>query len=152
MLFHNILLTSYETLILRLISEQTGDQFRLEDMLVRSKAGKKLYESDISYIQRLSPKVIEKPVVFTEEPYVHKEIPKIKNKRTGIIVLIVVISIALAIVSSLILFTDLGNIDKIIETFCEPIPGKLCLGKPHFQDFPQEYFERFHDRITELLN
>ncbi len=113
MYFFNILMISYETQILRLLVKQVGDQFRLEDMLERCKDGKPLYKSDILYIQRLSPKVIEKPVVFTEEPYIHKEIPTIKNKKTFVIVLtiiLVVISVALAIVSSLILFTDLINI------------------------------------------
>ncbi len=73
MFFLDILLVSNETMILRLLAEQVGDQNRLEDMLDRCKAGKKLYKSDISYLQRLSPKDTENPIVFTEEPIVYEE-------------------------------------------------------------------------------
>jgi len=155
MYFFNILLISYETQILRLIVKQVGDQFRLEDMLERCKAGKPLYKSDILYIQRLSPKVIEKPVVFTEEPYIHKEIPTIKNKRTFVIVLtiiLVVISVAVAIVLFLIVFTNLIYFHGIPqEGFCDVSPGEFCIDRPYFQDFLQVHFEHIYHRIIELL-
>ncbi len=146
---------SYETQILRLLVKQVGDQFRLEDMLERCKAGKPLYKSDISYIQRLSPKDTENPVVFTEESYIHKEIPTIKNKKTFVIVLIiilVVISVAVAIVLFLIVFTNLIYFHgEPMHGFCDVSPNQFCIDRPYFQDFLQVHFEHIYDRIIELL-
>ena len=157
MYFLNILLVSNETLILRLLAEQVGDQMRLEDMLVRCKSRKELYKSDISYLQRLSPKDTENPIVFTEEEFVYKETPKIKNKRTSVIVLtiiLIVIAVAAAIVISLIVFTNLIYFHGIPqEGFCtggDDLP--FCVDKPYFQDFLQIHFEHIYDRIVEVVN
>ncbi len=153
----NILLVSNETLILRLLAEQVGDQLRLEDMLDRCKDGKKLYKSDISYLQRLSPKDTENPIVFTEEAFVYKETPEIKNKRTSVIVLttvLIVIAVAAAILLSLIVFTNLIYFHGIPqEGFCtgdDDLP--FCVEKPYFQDFLQLHFEYIYDKIVELSN
>ena len=143
--------------IMRMIDEQKGDLFRLQDMLTRIRTGKKLYKSDIAYIERLCPDDKEKPVVFTEEPYVHKAIPKIKNKRTSVKVLTVVISVivvAVAILLSLIVFTNLIYFHGIPqEGFCtgnDDLP--FCVEKPYFQDFLQFHFEYIYDKIVELSN
>ncbi len=148
---------SNETTILRLLAEQIGDQFRLEDLLDRCKAGKKLYKSDISYLQRLSPKDTENPIVFTEEPFVYTKPPEIKNKRTSVMVLtvvIIVIAVAAAILLSLIVFTNLIYFHGIPqEGFCtgsDDLP--FCVEKPYFQDFLQLHFEHIYDKIVELSN
>ena len=156
MFFRSILLISNETLILRLLAEQVGDQNRLEDMLDRCKAGKELYKSDISYLQRLSPKDTENPIVFTEEPFVYEETLEIKNKRTSVIVLtivLIVIAVAAAIVISLIVFTNLIYFHGIPqEGFCDESPSQFCVDRPYFQDFLQVHFEHIYDKIVELSN
>jgi hypothetical protein len=143
-------------IILRLLDEQVGDQLRLEDMLDRCKSGKELYKSDTSYLQRLSPKDTENPIVFTEEEFVYKETPKIKNKRTSVIVLtivLIVIAVAAAILVSLIVFTNLIYFHGIPqEGFCDESTSQFCVDRPYFQDFLQIHFEHIYDRIIELFN
>ena len=154
MFFVDILLTSNETIILSLLAEQEGDQLRLQDMLDRCKDGKKLYKSDMSYLQRLSPKDTENPIVFTEEEFVYKETLEIKNKRTSLIVLtIVLIVITAAILISLIVFTNLIYFHGIPqEGFCDESSSQFCVDRPYFQDFLQIHFEYMYDKIIELLN
>jgi len=151
-----IILTSNETIILRLLDEQIGDQMRLEDMLTRCKDGKELYKSDISYLQRLSPKDTENPIVFTEEEFVYKKTPKIKNKKTSLIVLtivLIVIAVIAVIVISLIVFTNLIYFHGIPqEGFCDESPSQFCVDRPYFQDFLQIHFEHIYDKIVELFN
>lgn len=155
MFFLDILLVSNETLILRLLAEQVGDQLRLEDMMDRCKDGKTLYKSDISYLQRLSPKDTENPVVFTEEPFVYKKTPEIKNKRTFVIVLtivLIVIAVAAAIVISLIVFTNLIYFHgEPMHGFCDESSNQFCVDRPYFQDFLQLHFEYIYDKIVELF-
>jgi hypothetical protein len=66
---------SLEKKIQILIDDGTGDVHRLEDMLVRNKTGKKLYNSDLLYLEKISPD--EKPVVFTDDTFVFKKETKV---------------------------------------------------------------------------
>jgi hypothetical protein len=61
-------MTPFGLIITKLIEEDKGDLLRLRDMLVRLRTGKKLYNSDVSYLEKLNPeiknreKIIEKPI------------------------------------------------------------------------------------------
>jgi hypothetical protein len=142
--------------IMCLIYEQKGDLYRLQEMLTRMRTGKKLYKSDIAYVEKYRPDVIENTAVFTEEPYIHKETPKIQKKRTSVVVLsgvIIVIVIALAIAISLIAFTNLIYFHGTPqEGFCNIVPSKYCIEVSYFQDLPIPIFENIYDKIVELLN
>ncbi len=58
--------------IQRLIDENLGDQHRLEDIQRRITLGRKIYNSDILYVEKLS-EVVDAPVVFGEEPFVFQK-------------------------------------------------------------------------------
>lgn len=59
--------------IQNLIDTGTGDLCRLEEMLMRVKFEKKLYNSDIAYVEMICPKDNENPIVFDEEPFVFEK-------------------------------------------------------------------------------
>ena len=56
--------------IQNLIDTGTGDLCRLEEMLMRVKIEKKLYNSDITYVEMICPEDNENPIVFGDEPFV----------------------------------------------------------------------------------
>jgi len=71
-----------EQKIVSLIDNNMGDSQRLNEMLCRYRSGKELYNSDIDYIEKLSPttnisKVEEKPINLDE---LRKSQPKPKYK------------------------------------------------------------------------
>jgi len=59
--------------IQNLIDTGRGDLCRLEEMLTRVKFEKKLYKSDIAYINMIYPEDNENPVVFGDEPFVFEK-------------------------------------------------------------------------------
>jgi hypothetical protein len=71
---------SQEQTIQDLIDNGLGDSLRLEDMLTRIRKDKPLYNSDLLYLEKISP--TEKPIVFTDKPFVYeKEIPDTITKK-----------------------------------------------------------------------
>lgn len=72
-----------EQKIVSLIDNNMGDSQRLNEMLDRHRSGKELYNSDIDYLERLSPttitpKIEEKPINLDE---LRKSQPKPKYKK-----------------------------------------------------------------------
>lgn len=62
---------SQEQKIQNLIDNDLGESLRLEDMLTRIRKGKELYNSDLQYLEKISP--TEKPIVFTDKPFVFEK-------------------------------------------------------------------------------
>ena len=82
-----------------LLDDKKGDQHRLEEMLMRVRMSKKLYNSDKLYIQKLLPTPEEKPVVFGEKPFVFQESRKrpVKTSKKKIIKKIIIILLLVGI-------------------------------------------------------
>ncbi len=98
--------------ITALIEEDKGDLFRLRDMLVRLRSGKKLYDSDIKYLKKLNPQIenrtviIEKPIKFIDT----KESRSIFSSRNPAIALL----LALGLVVGGLVFLGVIPINQIL--------------------------------------
>lgn len=73
------MLPAHEKQLQILIDEKKGDKHRLEEMLMRIRMGKELYNSDITYIQKLYQEFYENPVVFTDEEFVYEKPKKLEK-------------------------------------------------------------------------
>lgn len=95
--------------IQNLIDTGTGDLHRLEEILMRVKFEKKLYNSDIAYVEMICPKDNENPIVFGDEPFVFEKstvnpvkihLKKNTIKKITIILILVGAVVGLVIIGS----------------------------------------------------
>jgi len=144
------------TMIRYLLDEQIGEQMRLEEMLQRCQGGKKLYNSDLAYINNLYPQDNEEPVTFSEETFIFDDIPKvIKNNhvRTVLLMITGIILIAVAVFVFLLVFTNLLFFHgSPIEGFCDDNPIESCVAMPYTHQFLQEQLSKIYDGIIVLFN
>ena len=143
------------TMIRYLLDEQLREQIRLEEMLQRHKNGKKLYNSDLAYINNLYPQDNEEPVTFSEETFIFDEIPKVKNNhvRTVLLFIMGIIFLGVAVFVFLLVFTNLLFFHgSPIEGFCDDNPIESCVAMPYTHQFLQEQLSKIYDVIVGLFN
>lgn len=94
--------SSLEKKIQDLIDNGLGESMRLEDMLTRIRKDKPLYNSDLLYLEKISP--TEKPIVFTDKPFVFEKetkkdiiTKKVLSTKTKIGVPLVIVGAGLSI-------------------------------------------------------
>ncbi len=91
-----------ELIITDLIDENQGDIMRLEDMLNRVRTGKKLYNSDKLYIEKLTPEIKKEISEEFEEPLcldtLEKKMPKTKHRYYPYVVGILTAAFAIPVI------------------------------------------------------
>jgi len=145
-----------DTMIHYLLDEKSGDYMRLTEMLKRYQDGKKLYNSDLAYINKLYPQDDEEPVTFSEETFLFDEIPKVvknNNVRRVLLIIMGIILVAVAAFVILLVFTNLLFYHgSLVDRFCDVIPIENCIEKPFTHDYLSEQLSKIYDLIVGLFN